>query len=298
MKYVHYTDGNQMSNYGIILDEEPDLIYEFPLSDITHQHDFPWRAVDMVFPFLTEQSKETITQKVKEHDRCVQAKNYRFAAPLPIPRHDVICVGLNYNDHIAECQKNLDFKVPEEPTYFSKRASHIYGDGENLPSLSFIDPCVDYEVELAVIIGKRGVNIPAHEVKDYILGYSIYNDLSARTVQKSTSQWYRGKSLDGLSAMGPSILLAKDVPYPPAFPIKCYVNGELRQSSTTDNLLYDLDTVISNFSQGCTIEPGDIFITGTPAGVAMGMDEPKYLKTGDTVTCEIEGIGTLTNTIL
>lgn len=297
MRYVHYTDGGQVNNYGIILDEEPDLIYEFPLVNQLHDHDFPWTAVDMLFPYLMDHSVDEIREKIKEHDRCVQLKNYQLSAPLPIPRHDVICVGLNYKDHIAECHKELDFIAPEEPTYFSKRATKIYGDQDELPSWNTVDDRVDYEVELAVIIGKRGKNIPQHEVQDYILGYSVFNDLSARSVQKATSQWYRGKSLDGLSVMGPSILLAKDVPYPPAFPIKSYVNGELRQNSTTDNVLHSLDYLISNFSQGCTIEPGDIFITGTPAGVAMGMENPVFLKSGDTITCEIEGIGSISNTI-
>lgn len=298
MRYVHYTDGNHVNNYGIILDDEPDLIYEFHLADQMHDHDFPWTAVDMAFTFLMDHDYKTIRNKIKDHDRCVQLKNYTLTSPFPRPRHDVICVGLNYKDHVNECNKDPNFVVPDEPTYFCKRACHIFGDGDDLENWNLFDTKVDYEVELAVVIGRRGKNIAPSEVKDYILGYSVFNDLSARTIQKSTSQWYRGKSLDGLCVMGPSILLAKDMPYPPAFPIKSYVNGELRQSSTTDNLTHSIDKLISQFSEGCTLEPGDIFITGTPAGVGMGMDPPQFLKVGDSITCEIEGVGSITNKIV
>lgn len=298
MRYVHYTDDAHVNNYGIILDEEPDLIYEFHLADQMHSHDFPWTAVDMVFPYLMDHDLASIRAKVKEDGRCVQLKNYRLTAPLPIPRHDVICVGLNYKDHVTECHKELDFIAPEAPTFFSKRATRIYGDGEGIPNWNDVDTRVDYEVELAVIIGKRGKNITKEKVREHILGYSVFNDLSARSVQKATSQWYRGKSLDGLCAMGPAIVLAQDVSYPPSMAIKSYVNGQLRQSSVTDHVIHGIDSLISQFSQGCTIEAGDIFITGTPAGVGMGMDPPQFLKVGDEVKCEIDGIGILSNRIV
>lgn len=297
MRYVQYTDGQMIRKHGIILEEEPERIYEFELSDRNYDHDFPWAQVDMVFPFLLKESREALTAKVKGFDRSVLLENYQLMAPIHYPRHDVICVGLNYKDHVQECNKGLDIATLQEPTFFSKRASKIYTDGDDIPFCS-VDSCLDYEVELAVIIGKTGVNIPESEVKDHILGYAVYNDFSARTIQKATSQWVRGKGLDGLSAMSSSIVFAKDMPYPPELPIKSYVNGELRQNSNTDNFIYSLDYLISQFSQGCTLEAGDIIITGTPAGVGMGMDPPQYLKKGDVVTCEIEGVGSLTNKLV
>lgn len=290
MKFISY-EKNKEKHYGIILEEDDTLIYEIPNITKGSNH---WNEMEEIYTFLMKDT-ETIKTAVKSHNQTVNVNECTLVAPISTPRHDVICVGLNYKDHVKECHKELDFKAPEEPTYFSKRASHIYSDGDDLNIHNLDEVHVDYEVELAVIIGKSGVNIPPEQVKNHILGYAVYNDLSARTVQKETSQWYRGKSLDGLSAMSSAIVLAQELPYPPEFPIKSTVNGEVRQDSNTDNFIHSIDYLISRFSQGCTIEAGDIFLTGTPAGVGMGMEPPVYLKAGDSVTCEIQGIGTLTN---
>lgn len=296
MRYVHYQHNNACG-YGVILEEDASLIYQLPLTVPPTDSLHPWTHYDTVFPYLLQTSTEEITQDVKKLGKTVAVSEVIFTAPIPVPRHDVVCVGLNYKDHVTECHKELDFVAPAEPTYFCKRATQIYTHGD-LQNWDSVDTKVDYEVELAVIIGKSGKNIKPEEVRGYILGYAVFNDYSARTVQKSTSQWYRGKSLDGLCAMSSSIVLAKDLTYPLDLPIKSYINGELRQSSTTNNLIHSVDYLISQFSTGCTLEAGDIFITGTPAGVGMGMDPPQYLKVGDTVKCEIEGIGTLTHNIV
>lgn len=297
MRLVHYKKGANLSGFGVILQEEPELIYEIPCEEADASSDTPWALVDALFPSLME-DLVTLKSKIKAHGKTLKLSECSLTAAIPVPRHDVVCVGLNYKDHVTECHKELDFIAPEEPTYFSKRASQIYGDGEDLKIWDAVDARVDYEVELAVIIGKKGRDIPESQVKDYILGYAVYNDLSARTVQKETSQWYRGKSLDGLSAMSSFIVLAKSLAYPPVFSIKSTVNGEIRQNSNTNNFIHSIDYLISRFSQGCTLEPGDIFLTGTPAGVGMGMNPPQFLKVGDTVTCEIESVGTLTSQIV
>ena len=157
---------------------------------------------------------------------------------------------------------------------------------------------LDYECELAVVLGKDAKDVPAGQTKDYVFGYTILNDVSARDVQTAHKQWYFGKSLDGFTPMGPCIVTADEFDtYPPALPIRSRVNGELRQDSNTKLQIFDIDHVIHELSQGMTLKAGTIIATGTPAGVGMGMDPPQFLHPGDTVQCEIEGIGTLTNTV-
>lgn len=293
MRFVHLNCTPE--SFGLIFDDEPFHVYPFSVGSNTmgYMHS----TYNNLFPWLMNHSAEEIKEKIGQNPP-ISLEEAQFYAAIPRPIHDVVCVGLNYKDHVEECHKNeISSLNLEAPTFFSKRASRIFTHGDTLPSLANVDEKLDYEVELAVVIGKTGKNIPENQVKDYIFGYAVYNDFSARTVQKSTTQWFRGKSLDGLSAMSNSIVLAKDLPYPLDVPIKSYVNGELRQSSTTNNLIHSLSHLISLFSQGTTIEAGDIFITGTPSGVAMGMENPVYLKSGDVVRCEIDGIGELENTI-
>ena len=157
---------------------------------------------------------------------------------------------------------------------------------------------MDYEAELAVIIGKEGRNIRPEEAEEYIFSYSVFNDVTARAVQKQHVQWLKGKSLDGYSVMGPAIVHKSLLPFPLELELSCHVNGELRQSSNTRLLIADIPTIISELSQSMTLEPGDIIATGTPAGVGIRFDPPKFLKSGDEVSCHIDLVGTLTNQIL
>lgn len=226
-------------------------------------------------------------------------KDIKICSPIKRPIHDIICVGVNYRDHLEETQKNFDkgFDKPKKIVYFSKRAYEIIGPEDSVKSRMDLDKKLDYEVELAVIIGKKGKDIPEKDVEEYIFGYSIFNDFSARELQQSHVQWYRGKSLDTYSAMGPVILHKSALPFPIEVDIKSFVNGELRQSSNTRLFLADIPKIISEISTGITLEAGDIIITGTPAGVGLGFNPPKFLKKGDQVICEIPEIGKLKNII-
>lgn len=226
-------------------------------------------------------------------------KDVEICSPIRRPIHDILCVGVNYRDHLEETQRSFDeeFSEPQKTVYFSKRACEIIGPEDSVKSRMDLDKNLDYEVELAVIIGKKGINIPKEKVEDYIFGYSIFNDFSARELQKSHVQWYRGKSLDTFSSMGPVILHKSALPFPIEVDIKSFVNGELRQSSNTKLFLANISDIITEISTGITLEPGDIIITGTPAGVGLGFNPPKFLKKGDQVICEIPEIGKLKNTI-
>lgn len=220
-------------------------------------------------------------------------------APIIMPVRNVICVGKNYRDHIKEVARAIDDKdfLPEHPVYFSKMVDKILGPDEAIPSQSYISDMLDYEVELAVIIGKEGKDIPKDKVEEHIFGYSILNDISVRDIQRMHLQWFRGKSLDGTCAMGPYIACRDMVSYPPKLDISCRINGELRQNSNTEQFIFDIDTLISDFSKGITLRPGDIIATGTPSGVGMGFTPGKFLKHGDVVECSIECIGTLRNVV-
>ena len=181
--------------------------------------------------------------------------------------------------------------------YFSKRVSEATGTGAAIPSHKELVQDLDYEAELAVIIGKDAKNVPVSEVKNYIFGYTVINDVSARTLQTRHKQWYFGKSLDGFLPMGPCIVTAEEFPYPPRLSIQSRVNGELRQDSSTELMIFGIDHVVSELSAGMTLKAGTIIATGTPAGVGMGFDPPRFLKPGDVVECSIEGIGTLVNRV-
>lgn len=220
-------------------------------------------------------------------------------APITRPIHDIICVGINYRSHQEETREMFDAasnKKDEQHIYFGKRANRITGHGEPIARPDF-DEEMDYEAELAVIIGKTCRDVRPEEAADCIFGYSVFNDVTARAVQRKHVQWLRGKSLDGYSVMGPGIVHQSRIQFPPELDITCHVNGEVRQQSNTRLLIADIPTIISELSQGMTLEPGDIIATGTPAGVGMGFNPPKYLKAGDEVVCTIEGVGSLKNMV-
>lgn len=221
-------------------------------------------------------------------------------APIPHPRQDVICLGINYMAHAEESarfkKEAFDGERPYA-IYFSKRVNRATDPGAGIPSHRDIVTDLDYEAELAVIIGREASHVREEEVKDYIFGYTIINDVSARTLQTRHKQWYFGKGLDGFTPMGPWITTADEVAFPPALAISSKVNGELRQHSNTSLLMTGIAEIIEELSSGITLLPGTIIATGTPAGVGMGFDPPKFLKSGDVVECTIEGIGTLCNTV-
>lgn len=222
-------------------------------------------------------------------------------APIPYPRQDVICLGINYMAHAEESArfKNEEFKG-ERPfaIYFSKRVNRATDPGQEIPSHQDIVKDLDYEAELAVIIGREASRVPAEEVRNYIFGYTIINDVSARTLQNRHKQWYFGKSLDGFLPMGPCIATMDELAYPPHVQVQSRVNGELRQDSNTELLIFDIDHIVSELSMGMTLKPGTIIATGTPAGVGMGFNPPRFLKPGDVVECTIEGIGTIANKVI
>lgn len=223
----------------------------------------------------------------------------KILAPIPYPKRNIICLGKNYLDHIKEVNnlKNVSSDIPDNPIYFSKIAFPAIGQNDFIDSHSEIVKELDYEVELAVVIGKKCKNVLKENVEDYIFGYTIANDISARDIQTKHVQWHKGKSYDTFCPMGPYIVHKNNISFPPNLEIKSYVNNELRQNSNVNQLIFDIPTIISDLSSGITLFPGDIILTGTPAGVGAGFTPPRYLKSGDKIECYIENIGTLVNII-
>ena len=220
--------------------------------------------------------------------------DYRILAPIPVPMQDIICLGVNYKEHIDETIDVHDFTNKQDAVYFSKRVNRANDPDGNIPVYDFVD-ALDYEVELGVILKKDAFNVTVEEAADVILGYTIINDVSARNLQFKHQQWYRGKSLDGYTPMGPCIVTKDEIGDAHDLEICCYVNDEKRQESNTKYMITTVEEAISELSQGMTLKAGTIIATGTPGGVGMGMKPPVYLKSGDVIRCEIKGIGSLVN---
>jgi 2-keto-4-pentenoate hydratase/2-oxohepta-3-ene-1,7-dioic acid hydratase in catechol pathway len=221
-------------------------------------------------------------------------------APIPRPRRNVFCVGKNYYDHAHEfANSGFDSSaakgaVPEAPIIFSKVPESVIAPGAPVRLDPGVSTSVDYEVELAVIIGKAGRNIAKGDAMGHVWGYTIVNDVTARDLQGLHSQWLIGKSQDTFCPMGPWAVTADALDLADTS-VRCWVNGELRQDSNTGLLIFDVPTIIAALSNGITLLPGDVIATGTPAGVGLGFKPPKFLADGDTVRQEIAGIGVLEN---
>ena len=230
----------------------------------------------------------------------VNVDELQLCAPIVHPRQDVVCLGINYDAHAQEAGRFSDEAFGGErpyTIYFSKRVSRATATKELVPSYKGLVDSLDYECELGVVLGKDCTGVTKEEAKQYIFGYTIINDISARNLQTRHKQWYLGKSLDGFTPMGPCIVTADEIGDEQSLDISCTVNGELRQSSNTKYMIQTVCGAISELSQGMTLQAGTIIATGTPAGVGMGMQPPQFLQTGDVVECRIAKIGVLTNTI-
>ena len=236
-----------------------------------------------------------------ERGSALALSDVELLAPLPRPRQAVRGLGMNYLAHAEEAVRySADAFRKERPVavYFSKRVSEAGKPDGVIPRHAGLTDRLDYEAELAVVLGRTARDVKAADAADCIFGYTVLNDVSARDLQTGHKQWYFGKSLDGFTPMGPVLVTADEIAYPPALEITSHVNGELRQKSNTALLITSIGQILEELTAGMTLLPGTIIATGTPAGVGMGFDPPKFLQSGDTVECTIEGIGTLRSTVI
>jgi 2-keto-4-pentenoate hydratase/2-oxohepta-3-ene-1,7-dioic acid hydratase in catechol pathway len=233
----------------------------------------------------------------------IPLERVRLEAPIPRPHRNIFCVGKNYFEHAHEfARSGFDSSaqsgaVPDAPIVFSKVPESVTGPGDPILIDPGVSQAVDYEAELAVVIGKGGRGIRRDEALDHVWGYCIVNDVTARDLQGRHKQWLIGKSQDSFCPMGPWLVSRDEIDLADTR-VRCWVNGELRQDANTRALIFDVPTLIETISAGLTLMPGDIIATGTPAGVGIGFDPPKYLRPGDVVRIEIGGIGVLENPVV
>jgi len=234
---------------------------------------------------------ENSTEKERK-EATANLNSLKMLAPIASPPK-IICLGLNYRDHAAEQSASL----PSEPIIFMKPRTAVTGPNEPIVKPAFVKE-LDYEAELAIIIGKRGKDIAVEDAKEHIFGYTCFNDVSARDIQFKDKQWTRGKSFDTFAPMGPSITTTDQMGDPTSLWIRTRVNGELRQNSSTRNMVFNVYHIVHELSRVMTLEPCDVIATGTPAGVGFAMKpKPKFLSDGDVVEMEIENIGILRNSV-
>ncbi len=264
------------------------------------ENGFNYRSMNELIEKADEKELMEISKLSDGGKAQMSLMDIKLEAPIPEPKQDIICLGINYMEHAVESvryKKEAFDGTREFPVYFSKRVNRAVADGDYIESHDDIISTLDYEAELALIIGKDAKNVSKEDAFKYVFGYTIINDVTARELQTRHKQWYFGKGLDGFTPMGPWIVTADERPAPPVLTIKSYVNGELRQNSKTDLFIHDIPYVISELSKGMTLKAGTIISTGTPAGVGMGFVPPKFLSKGDEVVCEIEKIGKITNIV-
>jgi 2-keto-4-pentenoate hydratase/2-oxohepta-3-ene-1,7-dioic acid hydratase in catechol pathway len=223
----------------------------------------------------------------------------RLSAPIPRPAKNVFCVGRNYVDHVAEGYRarGTETKLPEAPQFFTKPPTAVIGPGEPFALDEAVSRKMDYEVELALIIGTAGRDIPAARAWDHIFGFTILNDITARDLQRRHDQWFKGKGLDRSCPMGPFVVTRDEIADPSRLELSLSVNGEPRQRAKVAQMIFPIPDIIASLSAGLTLEPGDIIATGTPSGVGYAMDPPRFLTPGDEVICEISELGRLVTPI-
>lgn len=231
----------------------------------------------------------------------IELSAVELLAPIPRPRRNIFCVGRNYAEHASESLRALgeEVKLTEYPNIFTKATTTVAGPFADIPYDASVSVELDWEVELAVIIGAGGRRIAPERALTHIFGYTVLNDISARDIQHRPGlQWFQGKSLDGTCPIGPWIVTADEIPDPQRLSLVLRVNGEIKQQDTTDHMLFDVATIISSLSQVLTLEVGDIIATGTPAGVGFGRTSKEFLRPGDMMESEIEGIGAMRNRVV
>jgi len=255
------------------------------------------------FVALGRNGLQRARRALKTGEKRLSMDSVKLLAPFPRPAKNILCVGKNYHDHAREFHASgFDASagkdaIPDVPIMFTKWPNSVIGPGEPIPSANDYTNSTDYEGELTVVIGTGGRNISEKDAYDHVYGYTIVNDVTARTLQNRHKQWFLGKSLDGYCPMGPCIVTSDDIEDVTQLRLLTKVNGEVRQDAYVSQLIFDIPTLIATLSKVMTLEPGDLIATGTCAGVGIGFDPPRFLQPGDTVSVTIEPIGTLENPV-
>ena len=300
MKLVTYRLGQKESRLGVIQDS---LIIDVQNFGERIDLSLPSSMLEFIdLGSIAVSSLSEILSKTKARDFVgvsVPIENAKILAPIPRPRKNIFGIGLNYTEHIAESARSLDTssELPQEPIIFSKFPTAVIGDGEPICHNQKITQQLDWEAELAVVIGKKCNRVDKADALQHVFGYTIINDISARDCRRA-GQWVVSKSQYSFAPMGPCIVTADEIKDPHNLNISCHVNGTEKQNSNTKFMLFNINDLIEDISQGLLLEPGDIIATGTPAGVGAGRDPQEFMWPGDVLETSIEGIGKIRNPII
>ena len=291
MRLVTYVDNSDNAKTGLLNNNTV-----VPLEQLDISNDMNEIIKDF------ENVKKIIGENKIESLKSLDISDIKLLAPIPRPLRNIMCVGKNYHDHAQEFYgSGFDSSgkkaVADFPVIFTKATTSVIATDENIILANDYTNTTDYEGELGLILSKGGKNIKPEDAYDYIFGYTIINDVSARNIQKQHEQWFIGKSPDTYCPMGPSIVTSDEIGDVTKLKLKTTVNGEVRQDSIVERLIFDIPTLLSTISKTMTLEVCDIIATGTPAGVGIGFEPPVYLKSGDQVEVSIDKLGTLRNTI-
>ncbi|MBR6504063.1 MAG: fumarylacetoacetate hydrolase family protein, partial [Firmicutes bacterium] len=250
------------------------------------------------YDVLREECEREAAVRRREDLLSLKAPEVKLLSPIPYPRRNIVCLGKNYLAHVKEIggiTGGPKDTAPEWPIYFTKAAYPCLEPGGTILRHETVTKYIDYEAELTVVMGRQGLYIPEEEALEYVFGYTIGNDISARDVQNRHVNWFKGKSLTTHCPVGPWIVTADEIPDPQDLTVQSYVEGELRQDGNTRDMIRSVAAIIHELSQGYELFPGDMIMTGTPKGVGMGFDPPRYLQPGNEIKCVISQIGELTN---
>ncbi|WP_261132459.1 fumarylacetoacetate hydrolase family protein [Bacillus sp. Marseille-Q3570] len=299
MKFIYGNHQNEPI-VAVLLENQPEKALDLTHAASVLEVDFPNTLLEAVqlgedFVEKVDELQSLLKEQGNTEKYILELDSIELLAPIPRPTKNIFCVGKNYLDHALELGTEAD--VPEVPMIFSKAPTTVIGPEQPIIIPTEVTTDIDYEGELAVIIGKKGKAITRDEAYDYVFGYTLINDVTARDLQSRHKQFLIGKSLDGSCPMGPALVHKSAVPDPHDLHITTYVNGETRQSSSTSKMIFSIPELIEVLSKVMTLEPGDIIATGTPAGVGKGFNPPKFLKADDIVKVEVEYIGTLSNPV-
>jgi len=300
MKLVTYRLGQNESRLGVVQDS---LIIDVQNFGDRIDLSLPSSMLEFIdLGSIAVSSLSEILSKTKARDFVgvsVPIENAKILAPIPRPRKNIFGIGLNYTEHIAESARSLDTssELPQEPIIFSKFPTAVIGDGEPICHNQKITQQLDWEAELAVVIGKKCNRVDKADALQHVFGYTVINDISARDCRRA-GQWVVSKSQYSFAPMGPCIVTADEIKDPHNLNISCHVNGTEKQNSSTKFMLFNINDLIEDISQGLLLEPGDIIATGTPAGVGAGRDPQEFMWPGDVLETSIEGIGKIRNPII
>lgn len=298
MKLATYTPrgGDRASRLGLLLEDRiVDVATAAKALGLRDGHDDLLSCIRAGAPAMA--TMRAIATKRGGASKGLPLEAVRLLAPIPQPLRNAVCVGLNYADHVAESKSVVAADTPKYPVFFTKPPTCVIGPDDEIPWHGHVSTAIDWEAELAVIVGRKGRDIDEASALEYVFGYTIANDVTARDLQQRHGQWYKGKSLDGFCPLGPVVVTADEIGDPQRLDIGLRVNGEMKQSSNTRQMIFGVARLIAEWSAGMTLLPGDILLTGTPAGVGVGRTPPEFLKPGDLVEAEIAGIGVLRNRV-